>query len=232
MNTSAGRFTAVLLAGAFLVPAGLSAQGHQAHHPETDETRAPSGMMDDGMMGQQSGMMSDRMTMMGSVQAGPRMLLHQRDVLELSEDQIDELEQLEARADELRSSHRSAMASVRERLQELRGSDEMDLDRYESLLREQAELRVEMRVRAAETHRDALEVLTDEQRSNVRYGMRMMRSMHSERGMSSGMPGDGSGMMDMKDGMGQPQMMGMMMRMHRQMHGQDCPMAADDGAGS
>lgn len=228
MDNPAGRFTAVLVASVFLVPAGLSAQGHQAHHPQTDGARAPSGMMGGGMMGQQSSMMSGQM-MSSMMDPGPRMLLHQQDVLDLSQEQIQQLEQLQARAEELHSTHRSEMTSVRDQLQELRGSDALDLERYESLLREQADLRVDMQVQAARIHREAFEVLTDEQRSNVRYGMRMMRS---ESGMSRGMPGRGSGMMGMEQGMGQPQMMGMMMRMHRQMHAGDCPMASDDASGS
>lgn len=231
MDTSAGRFTAVLVATAFLVPAGLSAQGHQEHHPQTDETRAPSGMMDGGMMGHQPGMMSGQM-MRSMMEPAPRMLLHQQDVLELSQQQIEQLEQLQERAEELRAPHRSEMESVREQLRELHGSDAPDLERYESLLREQADLRVDMLTQAAQIHRDAFEVLTDEQRSNVRYGMRMMRSMHSAGGMSGDMPGSGSGPMDMKEGMGQPQMMKMMMRMHQKMHARDCPMASDDEAGS
>ena len=203
------------------MPAGLSAQGHASHHPGTDGPPSTR-----GMMGQQSGMRSMMSQQMGMqmMQPGPRMLLARRDALQLSDGQVEQLEQLQARADEMRSTHRSEMASVRERLAALRGQDELDLDRYESLLREQADLRVEMQVGMAEIGRDALAVLDEEQRSNVRFGMRMMRSMRSGGGMMGGMSDGRSGMRDMMGGMDRPQMMGMMQRMHRQMHGQDCPM--------
>jgi hypothetical protein len=220
MNMSTGKITTLLAATALLVPAGLSAQGHASHHPGTDGPPSTR-----GMMGQQSGMRSMMSQQMGMqmMQPGPRMLLARRDALQLSDGQVEQLEQLQARADEMRSTHRSEMASVRERLAALRGQDELDLDRYESLLREQADLRVEMQVGMAELGRDALAVLDEEQRSNVRIGMRMMQSMHSGGGMMGGMSDGRSGMKDMMGGMDRPQMMGMMQRMHRQMHGQDCP---------
>lgn len=76
----------------------------------------------------------------------------------------------------------------------------------------------------AEIGRDALAVLDEEQRSNVRFGMRMMRSMRSGGGMMGGAPGGASEMMGAMGGTGQGGMMQMMSGMHRQMHGQDCPM--------
>lgn len=180
MSVSAAGIPILLTAATLLVPLGLSAQGHQEHHPPADSSRANGGMMHCGMMSRKDGSMSMRMGMMGTgmMQPGPDMLLRQREALGLSRGQVKELEELQARADELFSTHRSEMMPVRERLQELHAADDLDLDRYESLLREQADLRVEMQLRMAALRRDALGVLDEQQKSNFRYGMRMMQSMH------------------------------------------------------
>lgn len=144
------RLATVVAAAVFLLPAGLPAQGHQ-------------------------GMKADSMDM-SSMQPGPRMLLHQREALELSDEQVRQLEELQARIDELRQ--------------------------------------------------EALGLLTEEQRSNARYGMRMMMGgMEGRAGMMGGRAGMMGGMEDMEHA----PMMQMMQMMHRQMHTSDCPMAPDTG---
>lgn len=219
MSISTGSMTTALVI-ALLLPASLAAQG-QAHHPDSDSTRAPGqmGMMSDGMGMQTMGMHG--MDMMHShMQQGPAMLLRQRDALDLSNEQIERLEELEGRVDDLHSSHMSELAPVREQLKGLHRSEEFDKDRYEELLQRQANLRVEMMVEMADVHQASFAVLTDEQKSNVRYGMRMMRSMQGDAEMS------GRGMMEnMRDGMGMEgsSMMQKMRRMHQQMH-EDCPL--------
>lgn len=219
MSISTGSMTTALVI-ALLLPASLAAQG-QAHHPDSDSTRAPGqmGMMSDGMGMQTMGMHG--MDMMHShMQQGPAMLLRQRDPLDLSNEQIERLEELEGRVDDLHSSHMSELAPVREQLKGLHRSEEFDKDRYEELLQRQANLRVEMMVEMADVHQASFAVLTDEQKSNVRYGMRMMRSMQGDAEMS------GRGMMEnMRDGMGMEgsSMMQKMRRMHQQMH-EDCPL--------
>lgn len=129
----------------------------------------------------QRGMMADSTdaTTMRMMQPGPRMLLHQRDLLDLSEAQARQLEELQAQIEGIRQ--------------------------------------------------EALGVLTEEQRSNVRYGMRMMmRSMGAGPGRMGGMMHGQGGMMGRMGDMERPPMMRMMMqRMHRQMHAGDCPMVAD-----
>lgn len=222
MSISTGSMTTALVI-ALLLPASLAAQG-QAHHPDSDSTRAPGqmGMMSDGMGMQTMGMHG--MDMMHShMQHGPAMLLRQRDALELSNEQIERLEELEGRVDDLHSSHMSELAPVREQLKALHGSDELDKDRYEELLQRQANLRVEMMVEMADVHQASFAVLTDEQKSNVRYGMRMMRSMQGD----AEMPGRGM-MENMRDGMGMDGsgMMQKMRGMHQHMH-EDCPLKAD-----
>lgn len=220
MSISTGSMTTALVI-ALLLPASLAAQGQQAHHPDSDPTRAPGqmGMMSDGMGMQTMGMHG--MDMMHShMQHGPAMLLRQRDALDLSNEQIERLEELEGRVDDLHSSHMSELAPVREQLKALHGSEEFDKDRYEELLQRQANLRVEMMVEMADVHQASFAVLTDEQKSNVRYGMRMMRSMQGDAEMS------GRGMMEnMRDGMGMEgsSMMQKMRGMHQQMH-EDCPL--------
>lgn len=219
MSISTRSMTAAFVI-ALLLPASLAAQG-QAHHPDSDSTRAPGqmGMMSDGMGMQTMGMHG--MDMMHShMQHGPAMLLRQRDALEMSNEQIERLEELEGRVDDLHSSHMSELAPVREQLKALHRSEEFDKDRYEELLQRQANLRVEMMVEMADVHQASFAVLTDEQKSNVRYGMRMMRSMQGDAEMS------GRGMMEnMRDGMGMEgsSMMQKMRGMHQQMH-EDCPL--------
>lgn len=220
MSISTGSMTTALVI-ALLLPASLAAQGQQAHHPDSDPTRAPGqmGMMSDGMGMQTMGMHG--MDMMHShMQHGPAMLLRQRDALDLSNEQIERLEELEGRVDDLHSSHMSELAPVREQLKALHGSEEFDKDRYEELLQRQANLRVEMMLDMADVRQASFAVLTDEQKSNVRYGMRMMRSMQGDAEMS------GRGMMEnMRDGMGMEgsSMMQKMRGMHQQMH-EDCPL--------
>jgi hypothetical protein len=235
MNMSAGKLTTLVVASALLVPAGLTAQqGHEAHHPQEGSADTPragtapgmrSGscpMMGGGMM-KGGGMMSSGMGM-AAMQSGPRMLLRQQEALKLTGDQVGQLEQLQARAEELRSSHRSQMASVQEQLQALRKADELDLERYESLLRKRADLGVERQVQRAEFHRDALAVLDEEQRSELGGAKGMM-------GAHGGMSGDGSGMRGMMKNMHGPEMMQMMKKMHQRMHEQECPMMGQDGEG-
>lgn len=229
MYMSKGRLAAALTAALLVVPAGLTAQGHAAHHGGADgSAAAPRAMMGAGMMGSMQS---------GPMMGGPRILLAQRERLDLTDDQVTRLEELQSRMDELRSSHRTEMLSVREELGSLRAADDLDLDRYESLLRRQADLRVEMQVQMARTRREALGVLTDEQRSELSAGAAAMGRMQPGAGMpGAGMHGAtpgmgmGTGRMNMMGGgPGGGHMMQMMAamhaRMHGQMQGQDCPMA-------
>lgn len=220
MSISTRSMTAAFVI-ALLVPASLAAQGQQAHHPDPDSIRDSGrmGMTSEGMGMQTMGVHGMEM-MRSHMHHGPAMLLRQREALDLSDEQIERLEALEVRVDDLHSTHRSELAPVREQLEALHGSEEFDMDRYEELLRRQADLRVEMMVEMADVHQASYAVLTDEQKSNVRYGMRMMRSMQGDaempgRRMMENM-GDGNGM----DGQG---MMQKMRAMHQQMH-EDCPL--------
>ncbi len=69
-------------------------------------------------------------------------------------------------------------------MQALKG-DEPDFSAYETALKELAGHHVNMQVGMARASQRALEVLSPEQRSNVRYGMRLMREMRST-GMMQG----------------------------------------------
>lgn len=224
MSISTGSMTAAFVI-ALLVPASLAAQGQQAHHPDSDSIRASGrmGMMSDGMGMQTMGMHGMGM-MRSHMQRGPAMLLRQREALDLSNEQIERLEELEGRVDDLHSAHRSELAPVREQLKALHGSEKLDKDRYEELLQRQADLRVKMMVEMADVHQASYAVLTDEQKSNVRYGMRLMHSMRVDAEMSHEMPGGGM-MENMGDGMGVDGsgMMQKMRGMHQQMH-EDCPL--------
>lgn len=216
------------MALALLMPAGLAAQGHEAHHP--DSAKAPAQM---GSMGQQGmapggmpgGMMMEGMDMqmMMPIGPGPRMLLAQREPLALSASQTERLERLQEQMDAAATEHRAEMATLQEQMAGLREAEKLDVDEYEKLLRERSDLQVDHQVARARLGQQALDVLTDQQKSNVRYGMRMHRMMHS-----------GAGMMGMMDGgMDQGKMMEMMQTMRRRMH-ESCPAmsAPENGVGN
>jgi Spy/CpxP family protein refolding chaperone len=71
------------------------------------------------------------------------------------------------------------MKELRGELKEVLGADELDVDRYESVLSRMADAHVAMKVQAARFSQEALGVLTEEQRSKVESsGM----GMHSRDG--------------------------------------------------
>lgn len=191
--------TAVLAATLWLLPQPLPAQHHGQRGGEKEvekekhESSMGHGMMSRHMMGQggMQGHMMDR-GMRGGMMSrppgpGPMMLLHQKDALALTESQVQELESLR---EEMRSAHQAAREEMRplhEELQEVVHAREPDLDRYQQLLQQMADHHVQVRVQAARVHQRATDVLTDEQQSQVRYGMKLMRQMMrrhmEERGM-------------------------------------------------
>lgn len=122
---------------------------------------------------------------------GPAMLLRQRDALELTEEQASRLDSLRAAMHSSMEDHRAGMQEIHQGMKTLADSEEPDMARFRELLEQMADSRVDLAVRMAEVHREAMDVLSPEQRSNARYGMelmhhRMMR-MHHEEGGHGGM---------------------------------------------
>lgn len=217
---------AALAAITLLTPASLMAQ---------DNPMGQMGMDSDGMAMQPTDM---PMMQSMSMRPGPRMLLAQREALGLSDAQVERLEELEDRLQATVTEHREDMVTLRDKLTALRGSEELDIGRYEKLLQQTADQRTAMQVERARIGQEAFDVLHDQQRSNVRYGMRMQRMMQPGAGMGSGngMTGMmGGGMMGGKAGamMDHGRMMAMMQSMQQRMQQmrENCP-ALSDSAGN
>ncbi len=176
------KLLAVLLVGAVSVPGAALAQGQHEHGDDEKESRdmMGQGMMGGGMMG----MMSSR---------GPSMILKQKEALELTEAQVQRLEALQKEVSEAREAHMKEMSPVKKQVGEALEGDKPDLSRYESALKKVADGHVRMQVDMARFSEQALEVLTAEQRSNVRYGMRLKGGMKcGEMMQGGGMMGGGS----------------------------------------
>lgn len=208
MNIPIRRIAAVA-AIAMLTPASLAAQNHQM---------GQMGMAQGGMT-----MHSTDMPMMhaAAMTPAPRMLLEQREPLGLSDQQVDRLEELQDRLDAAVTKHREAMRPLHEQLAGMREAEKLDMGRYEKLLRQAADHRVALQVERTRLGQEALQVLTNEQRSNVRFGMRMRRMMQPGGGMPSVMMGGAMTGATMDHG----RMMAMMQNMQQRMQQmrRDCP---------
>jgi protein CpxP len=183
---------------------GHAQEGHATHHPDTVRQGAPepgarqSMMAEKGMMGDmqgEGGMMSGGMMhAMMAPGPSPGMLLRQREALGIDDVQAERLEALqqemagecESRMEASRSAHEKAEAAL--------GEDDPDFGAYESALRGMADQHVQMMVARARTARQALAILTPEQRSKLEE---TKASMHD--GMMEG-HGEGMRMMDGHDG--------------------------------
>ena len=218
VGRAAHRALALLVAALLALPvAGAAQQGQQHRHGQQQE--AQGGQMR-GMMGMQQGQMmgmhGPMMGMMGMMAGpSPAMILQQREALELTAEQVQELEALEERLAKARAGHMESMQTLHQRLAEQAQGPDLDLEAYESSLRSLADEQIAMQMAMARAGQEAREVLTAEQREKLRIGMQFMRGsmMQMMRGRVEGM---GSG------GMGS--MMGGMM-----MGGMSCPMMGESG---
>lgn len=219
------RGAAVAVAIAMLTPASLMAQDNRMGQMGQMEM-APSEMMQ-----------ATDMPMMQSMpmRPGPRMLLAQREALGLSDAQVERLEKLEDRLQEAVTQHRDEMATHKDQFAALRESEELDMGRYEELLRQAADRRIAMQVERARIGQEAFEILDDQQRSNVRYGMRMQRMMQPGAGMPAGHGMMDGGMMGGQTGamMDHGRMMAMMQSMQQRMQQmrENCPASSGSGGG-
>ncbi|MFQ5890071.1 MAG: Spy/CpxP family protein refolding chaperone [Gemmatimonadota bacterium] len=160
------------------------------------EVDMPCPMKMSGMMGVgtgKGGMQMGRGTgMMGTMGPSAAMILKQKEALELTDSQVQRLEEIQKESAEARGARTARVSALREQLMEVQNGDDPDLSRVESLLTDLADLHVQACMRSLRSGQRAMEVLTPEQRPKVRYGMRMMREMMSE---CRQMDDDASGMM-------------------------------------
>lgn len=178
----------LLIAGLLAAPYGAAAQNH---HPDEagakQEMESAAGMMPmchqmmSSMAGRGMGMGEGMMGMMGSRAMGmmlsPRVILMQKDALDLSDEQIERLESLQHRMDHGREPGMSQGHSMMQQLEKALDPENPDLETYESLLNQMADHHVQMQVQMARLGIEALDVLTADQREKVRYGMKLMHGM-------------------------------------------------------
>jgi len=167
------RTLTLAVAGLLVLPALLSAQEAQQHHGHMQQAMSPQGMM----MGANEGH-----SMMGIgaakwMQPGPAFLLGQKGTLNLSEEQVQRLQQLNTELSKTRETHTDKVTSLRQGVAEALTGEQPDLDRYQSALQSLANEYVAMQVEMARYSQKALSVLNDTQRSYVSFGMQMMHQM-------------------------------------------------------
>lgn len=140
--------------------------------------------MGPGMMG--GGMMSGR-GMMGMMGASPSMLLAQRDVLELNDDQVTRLEQLREEQQGMMKGMHQGMMAARMQMQDATGADSLAMDAYREAVEAMADQMVSHHMQMARFRKQVLDVLTPEQREKLQTGMEMMCHMMGGRGMGGPM---------------------------------------------
>lgn len=208
LDRSLGLLVAALLA----LPGTVLAQQGQ-HHPDRDRG-AQTGQLHGTMMGtpghgRMTGMMGAGMMgtdMMGTVAGpGPAMLLRQKEALNLSVEQVTQLEALQERLAEARTGHMKAMRPLHQKATEFAKDPDPDLAAYESTLRALAEEHVAMHAEMARVGQEARAVLTPEQRDDLEVGMRFMGEMVR---MMGGQMGSGGSMGSMMGRMSCPMMGG------------------------
>jgi len=191
MKISNGWLTTIGTAMALLLATSVSGQAQQSGmmggqmHRDTVPAAAPcpGGMGGMGMM-QGRGMMGGGMGMMNMMGTSPSMLLSQRDVLELTEDQVAQLEELQQKQQGMMQGMHAGMMAVRSQMQDVMAADSLDMDAYRKAVEAMADQMVGHQMQMARFREQVLDVLPPEQREKVRTGMQMMRHM-----MGGGMRG-------------------------------------------
>ncbi|MFV1986892.1 MAG: Spy/CpxP family protein refolding chaperone, partial [Gemmatimonadota bacterium] len=110
-------------------------------------------------------------------------ILRQKDALGLTETQIQDVEAVQQRLGQRHETHKEDMKAMAARRAEILGEDQPDLEDLESILSKEADERVEMHMYMARSGREALQLLSEEQRSNLQYARRLSHN---------GMKGSGS----------------------------------------
>jgi Spy/CpxP family protein refolding chaperone len=159
---------AILLLAIGILPRGADAQQHQhGQQPARPEGAVPM----QGMM---------QMPMQGMM-PGPDMILELRGPLNLTDVQVRRIETIRDRAGESHVPHAQAAMRAMQEAAGLLEAATPDISRYEAKLREAANHHVLAHAAMARMWLDVREVLTPEQRSNLRFGMQLMQQMMFER---------------------------------------------------
>ena len=161
-------------------PGGMGMMGMMRGHGMMGMMRGmpgdSAGMMRMGR-GMGPGMMGGGMGMTGMMGANPSMLLAQRDVLELDDDQVARLEELREKRQGMMQGMHQGMMAVRGQMQDAMAADSLDMEAYRNAVEAMADQMVGHRMQMARFSEQVLDVLTAEQREKLRTGMRMMRHM-------------------------------------------------------
>ncbi len=168
------RLLALAIACVFVLPGVSRAQRHM-HQGQMQQDRMQQGQMQHGMM-----MGQGMMGMMGMMQPGPSFLLEQKDALDLSDEQVQRLEELKNELSEFHQAHMSRVGPLHEQAREALHGEQPDLGAYESALKSLADEHVQMQVEMARVSQEAMAVLTETQRSNVHFGLRLMHGMRQQ----------------------------------------------------
>lgn len=181
VTVDASRFLPLVLAGLVAGALPLSAQGHPERHGQRGHRDMPDRPARKGMTGGHG----HGMHLIAHL---PTALLHQKELLELTDRQVEEIEAVRQEMEEARS-HRGEGGSAHEEIASAFGPAGLDVSAYEEALREAARRRIDARVAAARRAQRALEVLDADQRARFLYGLRLMHRMHRMHGMRGGMHG-------------------------------------------
>ncbi len=103
---------------------------------------------------------------------GPTLILRMRDVLDLSDEQVGDLEEIRDRSQG--QSMSETVMQAHSRAQQALAGDDPDFDAYESALRDAMDDMMKMHVEMARAAVEAREVLTEEQRlrlEDIGHGM-------------------------------------------------------------
>lgn len=186
-NRRATRRDGARCAGLALVALLAVAPAVAAQHPHGGE-----GMGGEGSGGHGAVSMPAHMRPGALMAHVPTAILHQRDLLGLSDAQVEEIRAVQEEIP-VPGEDREEMRAAHEKLRDALGPDGIDVSAYESALRAMTDRMVGRRVEAARSARRALEVLDADQRARFLHGMRLMRRMHRMHGGAADGHGDGGG---------------------------------------
>lgn len=163
--------------------------------------RGPArGMMMRGRM--QRGMMGRAMMARGTMgrmgmragAAGPGLLLRTRDALDLTDDQVERLETLQAELRETGRAHMEQARDAQQRAREALSAETPDLAAAEAALQEAADHRIQAQLAMARGHLQAREILTDDQRTRLEETRELIRDLRPARPGRPGRMRGGAGM--------------------------------------
>ena len=112
---------------------------------------------------------------------GPMIILQLREPLGLTQTQVQRIEAIRDRAQREHEPHMQAAMQTMREADSLLDMPSRDLSRYEAKLKDAANHHVQAHLAMTRGWLEAREVLTPEQRSNLQFGLKVMRQMMRER---------------------------------------------------